>query len=290
MQLGGKRIRPLLTLLSANLFAENTDKALMPALATEVFHNFTLMHDDIMDKAPLRRGQPTVHEKWNPNIAILSGDVMLVRAYEMFLGVEPDKLAQVLQLFSTCAAEVCEGQQLDMSFETRKEVSIDEYIKMISLKTAALVGFCLELGAVINGASDADAKHLKAFGIKIGIAFQLRDDLLDVFGDQNKFGKRVGGDIVSDKKTFLLLTAFADADAQQKQVLESWIGKEGADEAQKVQAVTEVYEQLGLRQKTETLINTYFEEAMQHLEQVQAPAGKKQLLQQLAFRLMERDS
>ncbi|MDX5346087.1 MAG: polyprenyl synthetase family protein [Hymenobacteraceae bacterium] len=290
MSLGGKRIRPLLTLLAAHLYTDDVEKVLKPALATEVFHNFTLMHDDIMDQAPLRRGQPTVHEKWNQNTAILSGDVMLVRAYELFFDVEPDKLAQVLKMFSTCAAEVCEGQQLDISFENRDDVSIEEYLHMIRLKTAVLLGFALELGAVLAGATPSDASHIKQFGIDIGVAFQLRDDLLDVYADQEKFVKQVGGDILSDKKTFLLLTAIAQANPEQKQQLVKWRNDGQSNSSEKVKAVTEIYNQLHVKQQTEERINHYYKQAMQHLEQVQAPEQKKAVIKGLAMQLMERDS
>ncbi|CAN5905585.1 polyprenyl synthetase family protein [soil metagenome] len=289
MQLGGKRIRPLLTLLSAHLFGDEVDTVVKPALATEVFHNFTLLHDDIMDQAPIRRGKPTVHEKWNANIAILSGDVMLVRAYELFLDVEPAQLPRVLRLFSQCAAQVCEGQQLDMNFETQAKVSIDDYLAMIRLKTAALLGFCLELGAVLGGAGEEDAEHLRQFGIDLGIAFQLQDDLLDVYGEEHKFGKRVGGDILSHKKTFLLLTALEQADDRQHQVLQQWrhAGPEESDA--RVAAVTEVYDQLRVREQTEEQIGYYSKEAYTHLTQVQAPAERKELLFGLARQVMTRD-
>jgi geranylgeranyl diphosphate synthase, type II len=289
MQLGGKRIRPLLTLLSAHLFADEVDKVVKPALGTEVFHNFTLMHDDIMDQAPIRRGQPTVHEKWNANIAILSGDVMLVKAYELFLEVEPERLAQVLRLFSKCAAEVCEGQQLDMNFETQAAVSIEDYLGMIRLKTAALLGFCLELGAVLGGGGHDDARHLRQFGLDLGIAFQLQDDLLDVYGEQGKFGKRVGGDILSDKKTFLLLTALEQGDEQQRRILQQWRNVGEQEPVAKVRAVTQVYDQLRVREQTEALIGHYSNNAFSHLAQVQASDERKALLFGLARQLMERD-
>lgn len=289
MQLGGKRIRPLLTLLSAHLFTEEVDMAVKPALGTEVFHNFTLLHDDIMDQAPIRRGKPTVHEKWNANIAILSGDVMMVKAYELFLDVEPAQLPRVLRLFSRCAAQVCEGQQLDMNFETQPAVSIADYLAMIRLKTAALLGFCLELGAVLAGASEDDAGHLRQFGIDLGLAFQLQDDLLDVYGEQHKFGKRVGGDILADKKTFLLLTALEQADEWQRQVLQQWQNAGSEEPAAKVTAVTEVYDQLRVREQTEERIGYYSQEAYTHLAQVQAPDERKALLFGLARQLMERD-
>ncbi|MDX5438763.1 MAG: polyprenyl synthetase family protein [Pontibacter sp.] len=291
MALGGKRIRPLLVLLSAKMYDNDIEKALLPAAAVEVFHNFTLMHDDIMDKAPLRRGQQTVHEKWNANTAILSGDVMLVRAYELLLNVEQDKLGRVLKLFSSTAAEVCEGQQLDMNFETRTQVSIQEYIHMITLKTAVLLGFSLELGAILQGAPDADAEHLRLFGNNVGIAFQLRDDLLDVYGDKDKFGKQVGGDILSDKKTFLMLTALEQANEQQRQAIISWRDKTNESIATaKVQAVSEVYDQLNIRHQTEQHIDLYFQKALQHLDAIALPEEKKATLRGLALQLMERDS
>ncbi|GAB3826754.1 polyprenyl synthetase family protein [Hymenobacter jeollabukensis] len=292
MSMGGKRIRPLLTLLGAYLYSDHWEQlALNPALAVEVFHNFTLLHDDIMDQAPLRRGQPTVHVKWNPNVAILSGDVMLVRAYELLFDIEPALLREALQRFSQTAAEVCEGQQLDMNFETRPQVSIAQYLDMIRLKTAVLLGFALELGARLGGASAEDADHLRRFGVDIGLAFQLRDDLLDVYGDAATFGKRVGGDIVSDKKTYLLLTALERANAAQRATLGHWLGLNSSETAAaKVRAVTAIYDQLQIRPRTEALINDYFQDALAHLDQVQAPAERKALLRGLALQLMERES
>ncbi|GGG40124.1 polyprenyl synthetase family protein [Hymenobacter glacieicola] len=289
MALGGKRIRPLLTLLGAQLFTDELEPALKPALATEVFHNFTLLHDDLMDQAPLRRGQATVHEKWNPNVAILSGDVMLVRAYELFLDVPAALLPHVLRRFSQTAAEVCEGQQWDMNFETETEVSIVQYLDMIRLKTAVLLGFALELGALLGGASRQDADHLRQFGVGIGVAFQLRDDLLDVYGDAATFGKRVGGDILSDKKTYLLLTAQAQASEAQRATLAQHIGQPVASADAKVQAVRTIYDELEIRPQTEALINDYFLDALQHLERVAAPETRKNPLRQLALQLMERE-
>ncbi|WP_139925066.1 polyprenyl synthetase family protein [Hymenobacter sp. DG01] len=289
MALGGKRIRPLLTLLGAHVFTDKLEPALKPALATEVFHNFTLLHDDLMDQAPLRRGKATVHEKWNPNVAILSGDVMLVRAYELFLDVPAELLPHVLRRFSQTAAEVCEGQQWDMNFETETEVSIAQYLDMIRLKTAVLLGFALELGALLGGASRQDADHLRQFGVGIGVAFQLRDDLLDVYGDAATFGKRVGGDILSDKKTYLLLTAVAQASEAQRAVLAQHIGQPVADADAKVQAVRTIYDELEIRPQTEALINDYFLDALQHLERVEAPEMRKNPLRQLALQLMERE-
>ena len=291
MGLGGKRLRPLLTLLGAQLFTDELAPVLRPALATEVFHNFTLLHDDLMDQAPLRRGQPTVHEKWNPNVAILSGDVMLVRAYELFFDVAPALLPTVLRRFSQTAAEVCEGQQWDMNFETETAVSIPQYLEMIRLKTAVLLGFCLELGARLAGAPEADAEHLRAFGTDIGLAFQLRDDLLDVYGDAATFGKRVGGDIIADKKTFLLLSAQAQASPGQRQQLARHIGVQPVPDADaKVAAVRAIYDELDIRPQTEQLIETYFQNAAAHLDRVAVPTARKQLLRQLTLQLMERES
>jgi geranylgeranyl diphosphate synthase type II len=290
MGLGGKRIRPLLTLFGAHLFTDDLAAVVKPALATEVFHNFTLLHDDLMDQAPLRRGQPTVHEKWNPSTAILSGDVMLVRAYELFLDLPPELLPTILRRFSQTAAEVCEGQQWDMNFETETEVSIAAYLDMIRLKTAVLLGFCLELGARIAGAPEADAEHLRQFGTDIGVAFQLRDDLLDVYGDAATFGKRVGGDIVSDKKTFLLLTAQAQASLTQQLVLKQHIGQPVPDADAKVAAVRAVYDELHIRAQTEQLIEIYFQDALKHFDRVAAPEARKAPLRQLTLQLMERES
>jgi geranylgeranyl diphosphate synthase, type II len=239
MQLGGKRIRPLLTLLAYNLYKDSYKSILNPAAAVEVFHNFTLMHDDIMDKAPIRRGEATVHEKWNENTAILSGDVMLVKAYEMLLDVPGDKLPTCLRLFSKTAAEVCEGQQLDMNFEASETVTEAAYLDMIRLKTAVLLGFSLRLGAVLAGADPKDAQKLYDFGVNIGIGFQLKDDLLDVYANKSLFGKQVGGDIISNKKTYLLIKALEIADGKPKADLKNWLEKKNFDPEEKVKAVTE---------------------------------------------------
>ena len=259
-------------------------------ISTEVFHNFTLLHDDLMDQAPLRRGQATVHEKWNPNVAILSGDVMLVRAYELLFDIDPKLLPVVLRRFSQTAAEVCEGQQWDMNFETETRVSIPQYLDMIRLKTAVLLGFCLELGARLGGASEADAGHLRQFGTAIGVAFQLRDDLLDVYGDAATFGKRVGGDIIADKKTFLLLTALAQAGPAEAAVLHQHIGRPVPDAEAKVAAVRAVYDALNVRPQTEARINDFYDDALAHLAQVSASAERKESLRHLAAQLMERES
>ncbi|GAB2521334.1 polyprenyl synthetase family protein [Spirosoma aerophilum] len=290
MSLGGKRMRPLLTLMGAYLFTDDWRKAIRPALGVEVFHNFTLMHDDIMDKAPLRRGQLTVHEKWNGNVAILSGDVMLVNAYQLLLHIESDKLAMALARFSRTAAEVCEGQQMDMNFETRWDVSEAEYIDMIRLKTSVLLGYSLELGGLIGGADLETTRHLYDGGMNIGVGFQLKDDLLDVYGDPAKFGKQVGGDIIANKKTFLLIEALAQAKGTVRDELIDWLTRTEFDKAEKVKAVTAIYNQLGIRELTEARINEYFALGFANFDQINAQPGRKALLIQFARQLVERES
>lgn len=290
MRLGGKRMRPLLTLMATYLFTDDWRKAIKPAIAVEVFHNFTLMHDDIMDQAPLRRGQPTVHEKWNHNIAILSGDVMLVNAYELLLDIEADKLRHVLTRFNRTAAEVCEGQQLDMNFETRWDVTEAEYIEMIKLKTSVLLGFALELGGIIAGADANSTQHLLEGGIHIGIGFQLKDDLLDVYGDPVKFGKQVGGDIIANKKTFLLIEALEKAEGPLRTELMGWLSRTTYDKAEKVQAVTSIYDQLNIRQITETRINDHFAKGFTNFEQVAALTERRDLLLDFTRQLVAREN
>lgn len=290
MNLGGKRMRPLLTVMAAYLFQDDWQKALKPAVAVEVFHNFTLMHDDIMDQAPLRRGQPTVHEKWNHNIAILSGDVMLVNAYELLLDVETAYLKKVLNRFNRTAAEVCEGQQLDMNFETRWDVSEEEYIEMIRLKTSVLLGFALEVGGIIAGADDQSCQLLREGGINIGLGFQLKDDLLDVYGDPAKFGKQIGGDIIANKKTFLLIEALQQAQGDLKTELTGWLSATEFDKQEKVRAVTAIYDQLGIRQLTEERINDYFTRGLADFGNVAADPDRKALLLDFTEQLIGRES
>jgi geranylgeranyl diphosphate synthase type II len=268
MGLGGKRIRPLLTLLAYNLYRPDYQRVLTPACAVEVFHNFTLMHDDIMDQAPLRRGKPTVHEKWNANTAILSGDVMLVRAYDMLLHIAPDKLGHCIRLFNQTAAEVCEGQQLDMNFEALEKVSESDYLEMIRLKTAVLLGFALQFGAILAGAPDSDCEKLYNFGVNIGIGFQLKDDLLDVYADKALFGKQVGGDIISNKKTYLLIKAKELATAGTAGELASWIGATAFDKQEKVTQVTRIYDALGIQALTERKMHAYFEKGFAQLDEL----------------------
>ncbi|KEO72838.1 polyprenyl synthetase family protein [Anditalea andensis] len=281
MNLGGKRIRPLLTLLAYSLYKQDYKSILTPATAIEVFHNFTLMHDDIMDKAPLRRGEQTVHEKWNANTAILSGDVMLVKAYDMLLEIDPIILPSILKKFNKTAAEVCEGQQLDMTFEQLEDVSEHDYIEMIKLKTAVLLGFSLEFGALLAGASDHDAQSLYNFGVNIGIGFQLKDDLLDVYADKAKFGKQVGGDIMSNKKTFLLIKAKELANSHQKLLLSSFMKMQAVDNEKKVKEVTAIYDELNIKPLTEKKMASYFQNGFDQLSAIQVnnPAVLQQLIQ-----------
>ncbi|MEP0365463.1 MAG: polyprenyl synthetase family protein [Cyclobacteriaceae bacterium] len=290
MSLGGKRMRPLLVLLAYQFKKNDVESVITPALAVEVFHNFTLMHDDIMDKAPLRRGQATVHEKWDENVAILSGDTMLVKAYELMLQIDPTLLPEALRLFNKTAVEVCEGQQIDMNFESRREVSVEEYIDMIRLKTAVLLGFSLELGALMAGFSESDRARIYDLGVNMGIGFQLMDDLLDVYGDQEKFGKQVGGDIVTNKKTYLLISALNKAASEQMDVLNEWLSKEQFDAREKVAAVKSIYDQIGIKEMTTSKMNEYFDRSFEILDNLDADPNGKEALRQFALALMKRES
>ncbi len=288
MSLGGKRLRPLLTLSAYSLYKENVKDIIPYAAAVEAFHNFTLMHDDIMDKAPLRRGKETVHKKWNVNTAILSGDVMLVKVYEMFLSLEGEKLKEVLKAFNVCAAEVCEGQQWDMEFETTDKVSEAQYINMIRLKTAVLLGFSLELGAILADASHEDRKALRDFGVNIGIGFQLKDDLLDAYADPKKFGKQVGGDILANKKTILLIRALEKSKGSQARQLTQWLSAKKFNKAEKVKAVKEIYDSLGIPRTVEKKISQYFDKGFKSLERI-APSRQKEFLVEFTKSLIERE-
>ena len=286
LALGGKRMRPLVSVLSYLIFKEDYEKAIKPSLSLEVFHNFTLMHDDIMDQAPLRRGQATVHEKWNPNTAILSGDVMLVKAYDLLLDLEPEILKQVVTLFNQCATQVCEGQQLDMLFEKRNDVTVEEYLEMIRLKTAVLLGFSMQLGGIIAGASKKDADYLYKAGVDIGIGFQLKDDLLDTFGDPAKFGKKVGGDIIANKKTFLMIHALEVAQNPQKEELRELVTFSGP---QKVERVLAIYKSCGVDEWAMELKEKYLSSAYQHLEDIAVVSTRKKPMIDLARFLVQRD-
>lgn len=289
MSLGGKRMRPLMTLMATALFTDDWQKAIKPATAVEVFHNFTLMHDDIMDKAPLRRGKPTVHAKWNDNTAILSGDVMLVQAYELLMFVEDAKFKKALKRFNRTAAEVCEGQQLDMNFENRENVSEEEYLEMIKLKTSVLLGYALELGGIIGGASEKSCDLLYNIGLNIGLGFQLKDDLLDVYGDPEKFGKQVGGDIISNKKTFMLIEALEKAEGETKLALDKWLSLKEFDATEKVKAVTAIYDILGIREVATIKINTYFDKAFEALDSLKVDEDRKLILRTFAETLIDRE-
>lgn len=289
LSLGGKRVRPTCALLACQMFSGDAQEAVYPALALEVFHNFTLLHDDIMDKADMRRGQPTVHVKWNDNTAILSGDAMMIKAYQLLAKCNPAIFPIIIPIFSKTAIEVCEGQQYDMDFESRNDVSVSEYMEMIRLKTAVLLAASLQIGAICGGAKAADAKLLYEFGIGIGLAFQLKDDLLDVWGDVKKFGKKIGGDICCNKKTFLLINAYDKANAEQKKELDRWLLSETTDRDAKVAAVTELYERLGIKSLAEQTMRENYDRAIAALDQVGIERERKDVLYQLAYDLMYRE-
>ena len=289
LSIGGKRIRPVLMLLSYNLWKEHPEDILMPAIGLETYHNYTLLHDDLMDNADMRRGHETVHRRWDANKAILSGDSMLVLAYQHMQHVPADKLPAVLELFTVTALEIGEGQEYDMSFETRSDVTEDEYIEMIRLKTSVLLACAMKIGALLAGAPQEDADRMYQLGEKIGLAFQLQDDLLDVYGDPKVFGKAIGGDITSNKKTYMLINAVNRANAQQRQELEQWIGAKEFNRQEKVAAVTRLYDEIGIRQLCEEKINYYFEQASQTLLQINVSAEKKQFIRSYMDELLHRD-
>ena len=285
---GGKRIRPMLALIASALFGGKEEEVLPAALALEVFHNFTLLHDDVMDRAEVRRGRPTVHIKWNDNTAILSGDQMLIEAYRLLSRVPADKLPQVLQWFNDMATGICEGQQYDVDFEQMSEVTIADYMKMIELKTSVLLAYALKIGGYIAGATDAQQEALYQFGLHIGLAFQMQDDILDVYGDPKTFGKAIGGDICCNKKTFLLLTALNNADAASKAELEGWLAVTDRDQ-EKIAAVTALYNRLGVREDAEAVMEEHTAIALQQLESLPQNEACEQL-RVLAEKLITRKS
>ena len=286
MEFGGKRIRPILLLISYQLFNDNIERAFSPAKAIEIFHNFTLLHDDIMDKAPLRRGKITVHKKWNNNIAILSGDVMMIHAYQLLTQVESKYLKTILNIFNKAAIEVCEGQQWDMDFESTDDVLLIDYMKMIEFKTAVLLAASLKIGAVLADANDKDQNHLYEFGLNMGIAFQLKDDLLDVFGTSKLFGKKIGGDILANKKTFLYLKALQISDISTKLKLKKlYTSKDEYDT--KVEKVKNIFLDLNIKKHTLDLMKSYYIKAMKHLDAIDS--DKKSPLIDFADKLMQRD-
>ncbi|MCX6245573.1 MAG: polyprenyl synthetase family protein [Bacteroidetes bacterium] len=286
---GGKRIRPLLVLIGCDLFNGDPGQAKPALLAIELFHNFTLLHDDIMDQAQLRRGRETVFKKWNTSVAILSGDTMFAMACEYLSSVPKEVLPSALTLFTQTARRVCEGQQYDMDFEARKDVSITEYLEMIRLKTAVLLGCSLKLGALVAKAPDAEAEKARSFGENIGMAFQLQDDLLDVFGDEKKFGKETGGDILAGKKTFLLLKAYELAGSKEKEELDACFSDKLMPAGEKIARVKKVYESLGIREITQSAIETYFSAALKSCESIRADEAGKNVLRALANELLKRD-
>ncbi len=286
MEFGGKRIRPILLLISYQLFNDNIERAFSPAKAIEIFHNFTLLHDDIMDKAPLRRGKITVHKKWNNNIAILSGDVMMIHAYQLLTQVESKYLKTILNIFNKAAIEVCEGQQWDMDFESTDDVLLIDYMKMIEFETAVLLAASLKIGAVLADANDKDQNHLYEFGLNMGIAFQLKDDLLDVFGTSKLFGKKIGGDILANKKTFLYLKALQISDISTKLKLKKlYTSKDEYDT--KVEKVKNIFLDLNIKKHTLDLMKAYYIKAMKHLDAIDS--DKKSPLIDFADKLMQRD-
>ena len=289
LSLGGKRIRPVLMLLGYNLWKEHPEDILMPACGIETYHNYTLLHDDLMDNADMRRGHETVHRRWNANKAILSGDSMLVLAYQRMQQVPADKQPAVLDLFTVTALEIGEGQEYDMAFETRNDVTEDEYIEMIRLKTSVLLACALKTGAILADAPQADADRLYRLGEQVGLAFQLQDDLLDVYGDPKVFGKAIGGDITSNKKTYMLINAVSRANDAQRAELFRCIDAKSFDRQEKVAAVTRLYDEIGIRQLCEEKINFYFDQARQTLAEVNVPQERKQALAAYMDELLHRN-
>lgn len=288
LSLGGKRIRPTFLIMAYNMYADDIERVFSTAAGMEIFHNFTLLHDDLMDRADMRRGKATVHKKWNDNTAILSGDGMLVLAYRYLALTKGDELHKVLDLANDTFTGIMEGQQYDMEFETRDDVTEEEYIEMIRLKTSVLLAACVQMGAMLGGASASDSKLLYEFGEKIGLAFQLQDDLLDVYGDPAVFGKKIGGDILCNKKTYLYINAYRLADAEQKRELDRWAVYDGNDPDAKIAAVRSIYDAVGVKTLSEKLIGQLFDEAMTKLDAVNLPVGHKALLREYAGSLLNR--
>ncbi|MDY4464417.1 MAG: polyprenyl synthetase family protein [Prevotella sp.] len=289
LSLGGKRIRPVLMLMSYNLYKDDADTILPTACGLETYHNYTLLHDDLMDNADMRRGHATVHKKWDANTAILSGDSMLVLSYQRIAQCAPQYLPQILDLFTTTALEIGEGQQYDMEFETRDDVCEAEYIEMIRLKTSVLLACAMKMGAIQAGASVADQDALYRYGESLGLAFQLQDDYLDVYGDPSVFGKNIGGDITSNKKTFMLINALLRAEGQDKAELEAWIARKDFDRQEKVDAVTHLYTKLGIDRLARERIEYYTREAISCLDAVDTPDERKAELREYTMMMMRRE-
>ncbi|MBR5655412.1 MAG: polyprenyl synthetase family protein [Prevotella sp.] len=290
LSLGGKRIRPVLMLLSYNLYADDVDTILPVSCGLETFHNFTLLHDDLMDNAELRRGQQTVHKKWNANTAILSGDTMFVMAFERMTHCRADKLADVVGTFTETALEIDEGQQMDMDFENRTDVTEDEYIEMIRLKTSVLLACAVKIGAILANASAEDAEILYKFAEQLGLAFQLQDDFLDVYGDTKVFGKAIGGDITSNKKTYMLINACNKANAEQHAELMDWIGRKDFDAQEKIAAVTRLYNDIGIDKLAQRKIEEYFAESRKYLDKLNVPEERKSELRKYVANMMNRQN
>ena len=290
LSLGGKRIRPILTLIACNIYSEEIDQAVKSAIGIEVFHNFTLLHDDLMDEADKRRNKPTVHKVWNPNTAILSGDAMMIAAYQLMTETPKEHLKEVLDLFTSTALDICGGQQYDMLFEKRLDVAEEEYIEMIKMKTAVLLACSLKTGAILGGASPKDADLLYDYGVNIGLAFQLQDDLLDVFGNTEVFGKNIGGDILCNKKTFLLINAIKCSDDSQRKELISWIEREDFEPKEKIAFFTSLYSDLQIKELTENKIKTYHNKAEECLNNLSVSPERLQILREFSDSLMVRES
>lgn len=289
LKLGGKRMRPILTLMSVDAFGVDYFEGMDAAMAVEVFHNFTLIHDDIMDAAPLRRGNITVHEKWDTNIGILSGDAMMIQAYQFFESYEPSVFKALIKVFNKAAIEVCEGQQLDVDFETRNDVSIDEYMKMIGLKTSVLVACALKMGAIIAKTSEENATKIYKFGLNLGIAFQLQDDYLDTFGNPKSFGKVVGGDIMENKKTYLYLKALSECSDADKKTLLDYYQQKLTDSDEKIKEVKTIFETNEIPKHIKLEIKKYTQKAFDSLDKVDIPSDKKGVLKKFGEGLMKRD-
>ena len=288
LSLGGKRIRPVLMLMAYNIYKEDVERILPQAAGLETYHNHTLLHDDVMDKADMRRNKPTVHNVWNENTAILSGDAMLILAYRLMAEGLTDKLAEVMHIFTETTMEICEGQQWDMEFESRMDVKVDEYIEMIRLKTSVLLAAALKIGACLAGAPAEEAQKLYDFGVKMGLAFQLQDDWLDVYGDPKVFGKNIGGDILCNKKTYMLITALEQADTRQREELTRWLNAGDDVPAEKIAAVTALYNEIGVGKRCEEKVEAYYSEGLTILESIALPEERKQVLKEFACSLMNR--
>lgn len=290
LSLGGKRLRPVLMLMAYNMYKEDVEHILMPAIAIETYHNFTLLHDDLMDRADVRRGKPCVHKKWNDNAAILSGDNMLVLAFHRMIQCDEQYMPDVLRLFTETALEIDEGQQYDIDFEDRSDVTEEEYIEMIRLKTSVLLACALKIGAILGGATKQDAEALYEFGEKLGLAFQLQDDYLDVYGDFKTFGKQIGGDIMCNKKTYMLINAQLLANEAQSQELDYWLNKENPQREEKVSAVTRLYSEIGVPQLVKDKINQYYQEAAQALARISLSQDRTAVLWDYAQSMLNRKS